>query len=135
MTKWRVGCAVVLATFYAAGASHGDTCTHLTQPGGVKSFLDARSPNAGRCDDAADGSRSCRWAFALQDPRGREIYDALARRLMACAKSWEHDTGVNHPDSYLAITIKLEENALRLSLKDKAALDATYLFYTRNPGN
>ena len=94
-------------------------------PRGLVSNL-ALAPQVLSCDTA---DRSCRWSFALGDPVSRSVFDALIEYMRACptfAKA-VRDTGVNHPDFYDAWSIQTEDQGFTISIKDKSALQQTYV--------
>ena len=106
------------------------------------SFVGADGPELGtfapapdRCELAAEPSGSdvyrCTWSFALRAAETAEVYNGLAVSVAECVGGDVLpvvDRGVNHPDTSLRHTYDLGSAALSLSLKDKSALDASYVF-------
>ena len=82
---------------------------------------------------AATESRiTCHWRFTYRDPTAEELQLTLRDRVEQCISTdqrVEQDDQVNHPDSYYADTFVLDQSRLTLSRKDKAELDATFVFY------
>ena len=78
---------------------------------------------------------ACRGAFDLGAPKSREVFESLHRQMSACSGlvSATRDKGVNHPDFYDAWEFRFQDGAIVVSIKDKAALGATYLVLRRLP--
>ncbi|WP_050529293.1 hypothetical protein [Pseudaestuariivita atlantica] len=74
--------------------------------------------------DTLPAHDACQWTFDLRAPAALALYEGLVADLSAC---WEGlaDTGVNHPDSYRAMTFEAPGARVVVSEKDKSVLDAT----------
>ena len=68
--------------------------------------------------------------FDYRAPEAEMMRRHLASGLKAClrATAVAAETGVNHPDSYDQQRFRAEGAELSLSLKDKAALDKSFVF-------
>ena len=86
----------------------------------------ALAPQNLSCDSA---DRSCRWSFDLGDNVSRALYDALVKTLRDCPnlEGAVRDSGVNHPDFYDAWAIQLGDRGFTVSIKDKSALQQTFV--------
>ena len=73
--------------------------------------------------------RSCRWSFGLGDAVSRALFDTLVETMRACPdfESAIRDSGVNHPDFYDAWAIQIGEQGFSVSIKDKSALQQTFV--------
>ena len=70
----------------------------------------------------------CRGTFDLGAPQSRSDFEALTKRLTACASAAPvRDKGVNHPDFYDAWAFAVEGGEITLSIKDKSALGKTFV--------
>ena len=73
----------------------------------------------------------CAWAYPYRAEIATEAFDQLARDIVACFDSRAtvlKDQGVNHPDSYDVHRFQTAQADVSVSIKDKVALDATYVF-------
>lgn len=73
---------------------------------------------------------SCHWQFAYRDAAAEVLASKLWSGLMTCRAGQERaeDLPVNHPDSYFLRVWDVDTGVYRLSIKDKAALGATFVF-------
>ncbi len=78
----------------------------------------------------------CRWQHGYRAPEASAQFDAWRDRLDTCfdASRASDDDAVNHPDSYALHQVRGQGAVLSVSLKDKAALDATFVFLRIEPG-
>lgn len=118
---------IILATASfccAQAASTKELCTELG--GSVDDW--AQLPGSPDCDVTGKAGH-CRWTFAFRAPEAQ----ALFSQLVDGAACWdlERDEGVNHPDSYDAVLVSTANGAVRISIKDKAALGQTLVFVSR----
>lgn len=89
----------------------------------------------GTCDLSLqlDGSRvyRCYWKHAYRDADALAAFETKDRMLQTCTASKARapqDQQVNHPDSYDLRTYQAGNVRLTASIKDKAALQETYVF-------
>lgn len=97
----------------------------LSLPGGA----------VGACTTSLDlsGARAlnCAWAFAFRDGTAQAAFERALTALQACPKAGAgaaRDQGVNHPDFYDLRLFQSAAGEVGLSLKDKGALQQTYVF-------
>lgn len=89
---------------------------------------------AQRCEEGAPGFGQvvCRWDFPLGDPGALahlERIEMLLSRCLAGAATLERDTGVNHPDIFIASSFDLPLHRLTHSVKNKSALGQTFVTF------
>lgn len=91
--------------------------------------------NPARCSQSKGQSgksvRVCVWTFDYRSIRATEGFEALNRSLLQCLGPEvriRSDQPVNHPDTYDLRTYVYGDASLSVSMKDKAALDKTYVF-------
>lgn len=73
----------------------------------------------------------CTWAFQHRDADAYEVFEELGQKLESCIGDdavLSDDQGVNHPDFYDARIFRLDDVKVAISVKDKSALGATYVF-------
>ncbi|MEM1162071.1 MAG: hypothetical protein AAGJ28_14145 [Pseudomonadota bacterium] len=91
-------------------------------------------PGAASCDMslAPGGARShdCLWSFGYRDAKAAEAFDAMLASAGACfpGGAFVGDQSVNHPDFYDLQTLAVDGVEIKISLKDKAALQKTLVF-------
>ncbi len=117
------------------------TCTDLlaltaaATPDGAANSAPPLPPGAESCQRSLQlgGAHSlhCAWAFPYRSAAATEAFATLDTRLRSClsarpAKSARQP--VNHPDSFHQREYDTVKTSLSLALKDKAALNRTYLF-------
>ena len=92
-------------------------------------------PGAPACDLAQGlgGAREyhCAWAFEYRAPKAADLfntYDADIRACLINPQKAKADAEVNHPDSYVLYQYLTDGITIAISLKDKAALQETYVF-------
>lgn len=80
---------------------------------------------------------ACRWTFLYRSRDASAVAEGLHRAIMKCdgLVSVTKDTPVNHPDSYQARIYVFAANTFVLSIKDKAALNQTFVTLRAAPQN
>ncbi len=76
-------------------------------------------------------SHMCMWAFAYRDDNAIAGFDHLIAALKSCFDGQDpvrDDGTVNHPDSYDARRFTVDGIRFSVSVKDKAALEKTFVF-------
>lgn len=80
---------------------------------------------------SGDRQIHCSWAFDYRAEAAKHAFDRLSKDVAAClgndARMIE-DQDVNHPDFYDLTSFETDEQTIAVSLKDKAALQQTYVF-------
>jgi len=73
----------------------------------------------------------CTWAFDYRDGAAAATFASMLERSVACfdAEAIAADQAVNHPDFYDQRSIESDGVELKVSIKDKAALRRTYVFF------
>lgn len=90
--------------------------------------------SADRCTTALSSlgahSYHCSWEFAYRDPSATKSFEKIKQSLETCLKTsaQSEELGVNHPDSFDLVQYDLERAVVTLSLKDKGALQHSYVF-------
>ncbi|MEX0345276.1 MAG: hypothetical protein AB3N20_10175 [Rhizobiaceae bacterium] len=77
-------------------------------------------------------SHMCMWTFEYRDQHATAGFTALLGRIKQClgsSASESMDTGVNHPDSYEARYFELDGFRFTVSIKDKAPLQKSFVFF------
>lgn len=86
------------------------------------------------CDIATspDGIRiyHCRWDYTYREPAAVELMRTINIEIQKClgVQSRKIEDGVNHPDTYEQRLFRLGDINISLSLKDKAALNQSFVF-------
>ena len=73
----------------------------------------------------------CSWAFPFRDAEARDFFEVSQSQISTCfpnALETVEDEGVNHPDSYTQRRYVSDGAVVRVSLKDKSALEETLVF-------
>ncbi|WP_415402312.1 hypothetical protein [Tateyamaria sp. SN3-11] len=118
-----------------ATAAHADTycadLTALTQ--GTTTEITLPSGTPGMCTTSLDltGARAlnCRWPFDYRAPAATDTFTALIDATTGCLNTdGLTDQGVNHPDSYDLRTFHTDTAQVSISIKDKGALQQTFIF-------
>ena len=76
-------------------------------------------------------SHMCMWTFAYRSDSAAAGFERLIGDLKSCFDGREptrEDIGVNHPDSYDASRFDIDGVRISVSIKDKAALEKTFVF-------
>lgn len=143
--------ATVLPVLAAAPTAAAGLCAEVSALAGAarSNFPDAAAgpsalPGAEDCalSLAPSGARAyhCAWRFALRDPAASDRFEAIVRDLRRCFGAQAVvtiDDSVNHPDTYDLRQFRLERVTVAVSIKDKGALESTYVFirvYASDPG-
>ncbi|WP_299685977.1 hypothetical protein [uncultured Tateyamaria sp.] len=87
----------------------------------------------GTCVTSLDltGARAanCRWPFEYRAEAATTAFTTLLNATTRCLNAnGVADQGVNHPDSYDLRTFDTETAQISVSIKDKGALQQTYVF-------
>ncbi|MGB3317056.1 MAG: hypothetical protein WBB85_21925 [Albidovulum sp.] len=140
--------ALVLAVALAPPARSAEPCTELTA---LVDAAGADFPNGGAAPEeretspllrdaetcavttAISGRREyhCAWVFPYRAVDALAAFDSLNGVIEQCFPKHgpvETDQGVNHPDFYDLRQYPLDRADLSVSLKDKVALQKTYVF-------
>ena len=125
--------ALILAL--SATVAHADTyCADLTAlTDGTASDIALPSGTQGTCTTSLDltGARAlnCRWPFDYRAKAATDTFTALLDATTMCLNAEGlSDQGVNHPDSYDLRTFDTETAQVSISIKDKGALQQTFIF-------
>jgi len=104
---------------------------------GTETITRAPEPLTGaeRCTltQTLSGARAfhCAWKYPLRAPASNAAFNAFNETISACligsTEAFE-DRGVNHPDSYRQHKHTTQDLVVSVSIKDKSALQATYVF-------
>ncbi len=73
----------------------------------------------------------CAWEYPYRSPHANEAFEALHGLIGECfgdRAPMRKDPGVNHPDFYDLRQYRLDHVDLSVSIKEKAALQATFVF-------
>jgi len=73
----------------------------------------------------------CAWKFACRTVGAYSTFDAYKQLFQECFGDRAHlsrDKSVNHPDFYDLHQHQLDQVGVTLSIKDKSALQSTYVF-------
>ena len=119
-------------------AQTGQTCGAITDWArgvGAATALGVKALSAPACGTSlglsGETSVHCNWGYPYRSPDARAVFNALGAELQACFEGQAglgEDALVNHPDSYDLLSFDLDGGTLSLSLKDKGALEQTYIF-------
>lgn len=122
----------------ATGAQAGAFCDQIMiQLGAVPMAGEMRLPDGavGQCATSLDlsGARAlnCAWPYAFRTGDAQAAFLVARAALQSClgAEVAEtRDQGVNHPDFYDLRLFRTGQGEVGLSLKDKGALQRTYVF-------
>lgn len=117
-------CAVLCVTAGWAGAVQA-TLPCATLPA---LSADLTAPEFGQ---AVCTATACTWTFDFRAPAATEAFDRLAATLETCLgpeAKVTSDPSVNHPDFYALRLYTTAAGQHAVSLKDKSAQGATYVF-------
>ncbi|MEP2027917.1 MAG: hypothetical protein ABJI96_04300 [Paracoccaceae bacterium] len=73
----------------------------------------------------------CAWGFDYRSDAAKQSFEAVNQMVRDCfgdSSESVKDAGVNHPDTYYQRQHILDEIVISVSLKDKVALQQTYVF-------
>lgn len=80
----------------------------------------------------------CNWAYPFRSPQATGAFEALFDEVAVCLgpdATPTSDDGVNHPDTYDLRRFEGQGMAVDVSLKDKGALQQSYVFLKVGPLN
>ncbi|MEO0863598.1 MAG: hypothetical protein AAFY39_03230 [Pseudomonadota bacterium] len=128
--------AVGLCLICASQVAADTFCADLTDP--AQPVLRLPDGTEGTCavslNLSGEQADTCRWPFAYRAPNAMAAFDALLEATADCLQSEPvEDQGVNHPDSYDLRTFESDGTQIAISIKDKGALQQTYVFLRRAP--
>lgn len=123
--------AVVLCIGFATTVHADGFCASLTTDRPAAFALP--DGTEGTCSMSLDlsGARAqnCHWPFTYRAPEATEAFDAVLNATAACLGVQPvADQDVNHPDSYDLRTFHTDTAQIAVSIKDKGALQQTYVF-------
>ncbi|MDJ0610886.1 MAG: hypothetical protein QNJ67_18055 [Kiloniellales bacterium] len=145
LARWRPWLAALLLVPASAGAAVArDLCAEIAPLIALASSpADPESRGASSAEVARLGEASCRvvtrpsggisyctWTFPYRSDEAAAAFEDFADQLESCFKpeaAQGGGPGVNHPDSYAQHRYTAGPASISLSLKDKAALDSTYV--------
>jgi hypothetical protein len=106
----------------------------------VGGFLTGLGMSPASCSFSLDtqGAKSanCNWAFSYRSAEATGAFKDMLAELSACAdmaSGIETDQSVNHPDFYDLRLMRIAGGDVGLSIKDKAAIQQTYVFLRLTP--
>lgn len=116
-----------------AGISTGDVSRSAVEPLLLNQSAGVSDPEVCGKTRTLSGSSShhCAWSFPYRSDHAVEVFEGLGSSFQACLSDGAvhgSDPLVNHPDSYDTRIFNLGDRMAILSLKDKAALQKTYVF-------
>ena len=118
-----------------ATAAHADAyCADLTAlADGSAAEISLPSGAPGICTTSLDlsGARAlnCRWPFDYRAQAATDAFDTLLDATAKCLNTGgTTDQGVNHPDSYDLRMFATPTAQISVSIKDKGALQQTFIF-------
>ena len=143
----RFGLAALLA-LSCEGAAASEFCAHVTRlvEGAHSNFADwprgeaepmaaPAMADAERCSLVLilSGARvyQCAWTFDHRSDAAYAAFESFDRSLQSClgdSAQVERDRRVNHPDFYDQRRYRVARAEVTLSVKDKSALQHTYVF-------
>ena len=99
----------------------------------ISALITADGPAQCGSSLAISGAKSvhCAWPFAYRAAAALDGFDQLVEQVEGClggSGDGIGDQSVNHPDSYDLREFKIEGGSVAVSLKDKGALQQTYIF-------
>ncbi len=108
----------------------------------VQDLLLGFGPSTAACSVSVDlsGAKStnCNWAFSYRSDEAKNVFLNMLSVLSDCADpafGIAADQQVNHPDFYDLRILRVDNGEVGLSLKDKVALQQTYVFLRLTPRN
>lgn len=145
------GFAAILASFGSGlAAQEASFCAQLdlalaavdpdAQAAIVETMFHGNGAKPANCGVSLDlsGSRStnCHWAFAFRSEAVELAFDKMLAQLSACADpafGVQKDLPVNHPDFFDLRVMRMTGGEVGLSLKDKTALQQSFIFLRLTP--
>ncbi|WP_299554413.1 hypothetical protein [uncultured Tateyamaria sp.] len=127
----RAAALLLLCTTTARAGAYCADLTALTDHTTTEIALLDGTP--GTCTTSLDltGARAinCRWPFDYRADAAMDAFIALLNATEHCLNAdGVTDQDVNHPDSYDLRTFDTETAQVSVSIKDKGALQQTYVF-------
>lgn len=131
------GLAVCMAGALSAFDAVADVVADVLPGGCIHSnqFFQRHLASTELTEDCHAAPPGCTVTFAYRDPVARAYFEALRDLYRACPDlvTAQKDPPVNHPDSYDAWTFRYKTWDLRLTLKDKAQLQQTFVRWDQVP--
>ena len=138
-----IGAVLLLLLPFASHADDSERCTPLNalvaqaasateDPHALSALSDQLK--AEQCGTALSETAAreihCRWSFDYRSDESVEMQDRMASDIRDClhASTISPEQGVNHPDTYDQQLYRAGDMALSVSLKDKAALQRSFVF-------
>lgn len=121
----------------ASGAQAGGLCEQVSvmlgQPATSGQSLTLAGVGSSACTRSLDltgaSALNCAWDFPFRTGDARAVFDQTLVLLQGCfGPNATTDQPVNHPDFYDLRIFETELGEVGLSLKDKGALQRTYIF-------
>lgn len=135
---WTVSGAAAGADCERLHADLGADAVGQATDTGLSILLDS-TPGAS-CDTlvtfGASPSRFCRWQFDYRAADSETIFSNLTSAFETCFgadSTRPADQSVNHPDTYHLRQFELDGWVVSVSLKDKAGLQASFVFLRVDP--
>ena len=136
------------AFLVAVALSHASTlnaadCSQLHEFADPLVFpaLEFRNTSA-QCTMSIQGSgargKLCEWVYPYRSGDAVNIYQEITQDLRECFENnalLPDDQQVNHPDSYALFRVAVDGYVISASLKDKGALQETYVFVRLGPAD
>lgn len=120
----RIAAALLGLVPLGAGAETADFCASLTTE---HPFPEAECSTSLILGGGT--SIDCAWAFDYRSDDATGAFERLVADVAECGTAInEKDQQVSHPDSYDLRRFVVEGKEVSVSLKDKGALDETYVF-------
>ena len=116
---------------HAAAQQNCSEIDQFIQDGKVPSFALLDNVSCGKSLTASNRiSYHCAWEFDFRQSASEAYFKKISEVVSACAKRDEtnEQSRVNHPDSYDQLNFERSGETISISLKDKAALQKTYVF-------
>ena len=125
--------AICLALLSATTVQASPFCDSLFAQPEQSQIILPGTQSAGICARSltlSGGSQiHCRWPFEYRAPSAVNAFEALSTAVATCLNIAPiADQPVNHPDFYELRTYRVDGQDIGVSLKDKAALQQTYVF-------
>jgi hypothetical protein len=120
----------------AMAATSSDDPQSAVVTDALKGFGPSSASCAFSLDLSGQESANCNWAFSYRSEEAQNQFQDMLATLSACADpafGIESDQPVNHPDFYDLRMLHIVGGNVGLSLKDKVALQQTYVFLRLTP--
>lgn len=134
--KMRGLVIILLICTSAAFAENTNACPTLSaiQDGaGTDDIANAIGADQCASELRLDGTSAsvCQWEFPFRAPSASGRFDTLLAEIRSCLgpnSELPEDLQVNHPDSYDLRQFRSGDTVVSLSIKDKSALEKTFVF-------